>query len=121
MGDLGRSFVEALAQKDFGRMREVLHPDVDFRGLTPKRNWEATSSQQAIDEILRSWFEESDQITETVNVERDAVVDRERVAYRFRVTNPDGDFVVEQTAYYAPREDQIGWMRVVCSGFRPLD
>jgi hypothetical protein len=36
-------------------------------------------------------------------------------------TTQDGDFVVEQQAYIEERDGQIGWMRVVCSGFRPLD
>ena len=33
--------------------------------------------------------------------------------------NPDGPFVVEQQAYYEERDGRIGWMRVICSGFRP--
>jgi len=41
------------------------------------------------------------------------------VGYRFSVNNPDGHFLVEQQAYLADRDGQIGWMRVVCSGFRP--
>ena len=47
------------------------------------------------------------------------VADRERVGYRFSVTNPDGDFLVEQQAYLEERDGRICWMRVVCSGFRP--
>ena len=53
-------------------------------------------------------------------VESDTVADRERVGYRFSVTNPDGDFLVEQQAFLAPRDGRIGWMRVVCSGYRPV-
>lgn len=41
------------------------------------------------------------------------------MGYRFSVTNPDGRFLVEQQAYLEPRDGRIGWMRVVCSGFRP--
>ena len=107
--------------KDRARLREVLHPDVDFRGLTPSRNWEATGADAVIDEILAAWFEDSDQIEETVKVEGDAFADRERVGYRLRVRNPDGLFTVEQQAYIAERDGKIGWMRVVCSGLRPAD
>ncbi len=39
---LGEEFAHALAQKDADRMRELLHPDIDFRGLTPSRNWDAS-------------------------------------------------------------------------------
>jgi hypothetical protein len=42
------------------------------------------------------------------------------VGYRFRVRNPDGTFVVEQQAYLAALDGQIAWMRVLCSGFRPV-
>ena len=34
--------------------------------------------------------------------------------------SPDGRFVVEQQAYLEERDGRIGWMRVMCSGFRPL-
>jgi hypothetical protein len=52
-------------------------------------------------------------------VESDTVADRERVGYRFSVNNADGRHLVEQQAYLEDRDGQIGWMRVVCSGFRP--
>ena len=32
----------------------------------------------------------------------------------------DGRFLVEQQAYIEERDGRIGWMRVVCSGFRPI-
>ena len=54
-------------------------------------------------------------------VEDDAFADRDRLGYRCSVTNPDGRFVFEQQAYLSARDGQIGWMRVVCSGFRPVD
>ena len=50
-----------------------------------------------------------------------ALADRERVAYRFRVRNPEGLFLVEQQVYIEEREGRIGWMRSVCSGFRPIE
>ena len=46
-------------------------------------------------------------------------VGRLRELTHYRASNPDGRFLVEQQAYLAPREGRIGWMRVVCSGFRP--
>jgi hypothetical protein len=41
------------------------------------------------------------------------------VGYRLSVSCPDGRHVVEQQAYIEERGGKIGWMRVVCSGFRP--
>jgi hypothetical protein len=118
---LGASFAEALAAKDFERIRDLLHPEVDFRGLTPRRHWEASDPDQLIGSVLREWFEDTDRIEELERLETDSFADRERVAYRFRVRNPEGLFRVEQQAYIGERDGRIGWMRTLCSGFRPID
>jgi hypothetical protein len=116
---LGADFARALAVKDFGRLRDVMHPEIDFRGLTPNRNWEASDAEAVITGVLRLWFEDSDEIEALERLESDTFADRERVGYRFSVRNPDGRFLVDQQAYLAARDGRIGWMRVVCSGFRP--
>jgi hypothetical protein len=116
---LGAEFAHALAAKDFGRVRDLLHPEIDFRGLTPNRHWEASDADAVISGVLREWFEDSDEIEALESLECDAFADRERVGYRFSVRNPDGRFLVEQQAYLAARDERIGWMRVVCSGYRP--
>jgi hypothetical protein len=117
---LGERFARALAAKDFDRIAVLLHPEVDFRGMTPGRFWEAGTAVQTIDEILRSWFEDSDRIDELLQVDTSRVADRERVGYRLAVTNPDGSFLVEQQAYYETGNGTITWMRVLCSGYRPV-
>ncbi len=116
---LGRDLAQALATKDYDRVADVLDPDVDFRGLTPRRAWEASSAEEFVSDVLGSWFEESDEIDELLSLESGAVADRERVAYQLRGHNADGPFVVEQQAYYAARDGRITWLRVLCSGFRP--
>src|SRR5215211_180836 len=99
-GSLGARFVEALAAKDHARLSSLLHPEVDFRGMTPGRFWEASTATQVVDEVLRCWFEDSDQIDEVLRVDTGRVGDRERVGHRLAVSNPDGRFLVEQQAYY---------------------
>ena len=42
MTTVGEQFARALAAKDFGRVAELLHPEIDFRGMTPRRFWERT-------------------------------------------------------------------------------
>jgi hypothetical protein len=116
---LGSQFATALAEKDFDRLRELLHPEVDFRGMTPSRFWEANDPDSVVTEVLELWFEPSDEIESLDDVETQTFADRERVGWQFTVRNPDGRFVVEQQAYVSPREGRIGWMRVMCSGFRP--
>lgn len=118
---LGASFAEALAAKDFDQIRELLHPEVDFRGLTPSRDWQAEDAETVIGSVLRQWFEDSDEIEALLKLENDAFADRERVGYRFRVRNPEGLFEVEQQVYVGERDGRIGWMRSVCSGFRPVE
>lgn len=116
---LGERFARALAAKDFDEVASLLHPEVDFRGMTPGQFWQAGNAVQAIDEVLRSWFEDSDRIDELLQVETFRVADRERVGYRLAVSNPDGRFLVEQQAYYETSGGSITWMRVLCSGYRP--
>jgi hypothetical protein len=116
---LGSDFARALAAKDSRRLRELVHPEIDFHGLTPSRAWQASDPDELMSLLFDEWFEDKDEITGIESVESDEVADRERVGYRFSVTNPDGDFLVEQQAYLEERDGRIAWMRVVCSGFRP--
>src|SRR5215208_4450544 len=101
---LGADFARAFAGKDAARMRELLHPEVDFKGLTPSRSWDAADADAVVDILFGSWLEDSDHVEALEAVEDDAVADRERVGYRCRVTNPDGRFVFEQQAYLEPRD-----------------
>jgi hypothetical protein len=72
-----------------------------------------------IEQVLKQWFEDQDQIDALVELEAGGFGDRDRVGWRFAVTTPDGPHLVEQQAFYSATGDQIGWMRVMCSGFRP--
>jgi hypothetical protein len=114
-------FARALAAKDFDRLIALFDPAVDFRGLTPRRSWEADDPQALVDNVLRVWFEDSDEIVALEKLETDAFADRERVGYRFRVRNPEGTYLVEQQSYISAPEGRITWMRSVCSGYRQLD
>jgi hypothetical protein len=116
---LGAEFARAFAAKDAGRIRVLIHPQIDFRALTPNRFWEASGPDAVLSILFDNWLEESDDVRALEHLESDTVVDRERIGYRFSVRNPDGEFLVEQQAYVRERDGRIDWMRVVCSGFRP--
>lgn len=118
--DLGEAFARAFAAKDYDRIREVLAPEIDFRGMTPNRFWEATGPDAIVDTVLQVWLEDDENVQEIQEIESGEVGDRRRVRYRFRVQTPDGPQVVEQQAYYEVADDRISWMRVSCSGFRPI-
>ena len=115
--ELGAELARAVADKDAARLRALLADDVDFRGLTPRRVWDASGADEVVDVFFGHWFEDTDVIEEVVQVETDGFADRQRVGYRLRLRS-DG---VEQQAYLAPDDDgRIAWLRVVCSGFRPV-
>jgi hypothetical protein len=116
---LGADFARALAAKEYDRLGELLHPELDFRGVTPRKSWEASDPATFVDDVVHQWFDEAD-IEGIEHLESDAFADRERVTYRFRARKPDGTFLVEQTAYLSERDGRIGWMRIACSGYRPL-
>jgi hypothetical protein len=116
---VGAEFARALAAKDAGRMLDLMDPEIDFRGLTPNRNWEASGCDAVISVLLGHWFEDSDDIEALEELDSDGFADRQRVGYRFSVSNPDGRFLVEQQAYLSVRDGRIEWMRVLCSGYRP--
>ena len=119
MSNPGEVFVKALAEKAFDRAVTALAPNVDFRALTPNRYWTAESPTEVLD-VLNLWFEPEDRIDGLLDLQSDLVGDRNRVGYRLAVSNADGDFVVEQQAYFDASDGVITWMRVVCSGWRPV-
>ncbi len=116
---LAGAFGRAVADKDADRMRQLLHPQLDFRAMTPGRIWEADSPDDVVN-ALGHWFEDTDVIEEVEVLETDAFADRERVGYRFRVRNGDGLHLVEQQAYLSELDGRIGWLRIMCSGYRPI-
>jgi hypothetical protein len=116
---LGLEFARALAAKEYDRLTELLHPELDFRGVTPRKSWEASDPAGFVDDVAQQWFGEAE-IEGIEHLETDAFADRERVTYRFRTHKPDGTYVVEQTAYLGERDGRIGFMRIACSGYRPV-
>lgn len=117
---LSAAFAQAVADKDTERLRDLLHPELDFRGMTPGRVWDAAGVDDVIS-IIGTWFDEFDQIERVESVETDGFADRQRVGYRLRVRNGDGLHLVEQQAYLSERDGRIGWLRVLCAGYRPVN
>ncbi len=121
MHSLGRRFAHALAEKDTDQLHELIASDVDFRGLTPMKFWEAQDHDELIDIMLGTWFAPDEHIDAILDLnENDSVEDTAHVSYRFAVTTPDGTFTAEQQAYYRVADEKIAFLRVLCSGFRPV-
>jgi hypothetical protein len=117
---LGEAWARAVAAKDHDSVRMLLHPELDFRAMTPGRVWEAADADDVID-ALSLWFGDSDHIERLVSSEHGIVADTERVSYRLQVRRDDGPHLVEQQMYLRERDGRIGYARIMCSGYRPVD
>lgn len=122
--DLGRRFAERVAAKDVVGVQQLLDATVDFRAMTPSRFWQAEDPAGVTDIVFGHWFEPSDRIEALDTVTSDLVVDRCHLSYRLQIRNDDGLHLVEQQAYFMidnNSPERISWMRVMCSGFRPIE
>ena len=117
--DIGLRFVRALAAKDVDGLTSLLDPQIEFRGLTPSRGWEASSPDGVREIVFGSWFEPQDHVRETLAADTDRVADRDRLRYRLRVESEGVEYLVEQQGYYDVVDGRITRMSLVCSGFRP--
>ncbi len=118
---IGELFARAVADKNPEGLKDLLRPGVDFRAMTPGRFWEATDVDIIVDEtVLGTWFTPDRRITEILAVETGAVGSLQRVGYRFKVERPDGEFFIEQQAYFKIDDEQISWLRIMCTGFLPI-
>jgi ketosteroid isomerase-like protein len=112
--------VEAIVARDLPRAQALMHPDVDFRAMTPKRTWEA-EDPGGVEEVLRAWFEHPEREVERVEpTEPASVEDTMRVGWRVYGTEARGPFVYEQQAFVREDGGRVVWMRVMCSGPRPV-
>lgn len=116
----GRRFAEALAAKDATALRGLLAADLDFRALTPRREWVAASPDDFLEVAFANWFEDDDRIDALLGThEGEPVQDTAHVSYRLALTSGGTPYTCEQQAYYRTEGDRIVWLRVLCSGFRP--
>jgi len=85
---------------------------------TVQEVWDAGGPDDVVG-VLEEWFSEDDLIETIELLDCDGFADRQRVGYRLRVLRPDGRYLIEQQAYLSERDGKIGWLRILCSGFRP--
>lgn len=112
-------FVDAILERDFVRARNLLHPEVDFRAMTPSRVWEA-DGPAGVEEVLRAWFEHPEREVERVApTEPASIEDTLRVGWSVYGSDANGQFLYEQQAYVREDDGQVVWLRVMCSGPRP--
>jgi hypothetical protein len=122
---LGSDFARALAEKDAPRLSRLFAPELDFQAMTPRKTWQAHDADDVLAIVFDHWFDDGDRIESLERLETDSFADRERVGYRLGVSNSEGRFLVEQQAYLSEGTGEgagkIAWMRVLCSGYRPVE
>jgi hypothetical protein len=113
-------FVDAIVARDIARAAALLHPEVDFRAMTPNRVWEAEGSA-GVEAVLREWFEDPDEDVNGIEATQPvAVKGTLRIGWLVQISDIDGPHVFEQQAYIRERDGLIEWMRVICSGWIPI-
>jgi hypothetical protein len=118
--NIGERFAAALLARDWAGVQAVLDPAVDFRGLTPGRAWEATTAADAVNQVFSQWYECRDDAYEVLDIATGQVEGRQRVVYRYRLRDVDGEYVAEQTAYFDAEAGRITKLRILCSGPVPV-
>jgi hypothetical protein len=116
----GERFARAVATADRAALLQLLASELDFRAMTPGRFWEADTAIEALDVILGTWFGGDRRITAIETIECDRVADLERVGYRFQAVDGGRESIIEQQAYLGVEAGAITWLRIMCSGFRPI-
>jgi ketosteroid isomerase-like protein len=116
--EVGRSFVDALARRDWASLERCFAPDVQFQAVVPNaaRPFRDKPDASSAVEQIRKWFSDADPLV-LAHSEVGMIADRLAIRYRFTGHEPDGDFVVEQDAFAEVDGGRVTSMRLVCSGF----
>ena len=118
--NIAGALVDAIVGRDFDRARGLFDADIDFRAMTPNRIWEAEGPAE-VEDVLRAWLADPDEEIDSVEATAPVTVeDTQRVGWRVRGRGADGPFVFEQQAYLRESGGRIGWLRIMCSGTRPV-
>lgn len=118
----GQRFLEALTQRDFTALEELLAADVWLRALLPRHLDEHYGSGETAT-AFRSWYGAA-QAFEAIAVDHDNVIGKERIRYRFMLRPdwaPETWHVIEQSAFLSIKDGLIRKIDLVCTGFLPVD
>jgi TusA-related sulfurtransferase len=115
---VGESWVQGLAKRDFGQLALLCQPDVRGRLLTP-RAFDTVDNSQALEIKFQQWFGESDPIRiEQTQIQR--VGEKSSIFYRLLLQKHGEWFEVEQHISSFLRDDLIGTLDLLCSGFQAV-
>lgn len=115
--EVGRAFAEAYAAADYATVEALLHPQVHYREITPRRFLDEVG-RAAILEEEREFLAGYDR-HETVEVVATAVGSRAGARTRWRLYRGDETHVVEWCEYMTVQGGRITALDAVCSGPMP--
>jgi len=117
--NVGEAFVNALADRDFMRLRTSIADDVRFRLLLPKGPQAHSGVGETVESFVR-WYRDVEELyLESSRVE--VVAGRLMLMYRFRLHDEDGWQVIEQhVAADASPDGRLEKIDLLCSGFLPV-
>ena len=108
-------------QKDGPALLDLLDPEIDFRALTPGRFWEASSGAGTGRRVISGRGSKLTTASMRSRTCRPARSDRTGSATGSASPMPMASFLVEQQAYFDVENDRISWLRILCSGYVPID
>lgn len=117
MLEVGRTFLDALARRDFEGLEACFQTDTHFRALVPPGILEGVGPQETA-AWLRRWFGDTN-VFAIQHTDLDQVCDRLHMSYRIRLLKDGVLQIIEQQAYCVVDDGRIGVMNLLCSGFRP--
>ena len=116
--DIGERWVAALRAADFAGLGRCLAPDVRIRAALPSRFADATGRDEAV-ALLRQWLGEERGFA-VLAASSGTVGDVLRLDYRVRISGPE-PCLMEQHGYCRVGADGIADLRLVCSGWIPVE
>jgi len=117
---LANALTDAIVARDVSRAVALLHPEINFRAMTPNKIWEASSPAE-VEAVFRTWLEDPDEELESIEATQPvALLSTVRTGWLVHISDSRGPHLFEQQAYVRERDGQIAWMRVICSGWIPL-
>jgi TusA-related sulfurtransferase len=111
--------VQALALRDRAGLLARLSDEVVLKALLPRRYVERDGAAEVADEML-GWFEDVPEIV-VRHCQVDRVGDVWHAGFQFGLLGLTPEHVVEQHAYCVVADGTVTTIRVLCSGFRPVD
>jgi hypothetical protein len=114
----GSRLLEALAAHDYAGIEAILHPNVRFRGLTPREIRHVFGATATI-AIMRRWFGEQGGIA-LLDARVSTIGDRLSLRYRYVRGGAGARLLTEQQAYARVEGGRIVDLAILCSGPQPV-